>query len=280
MTQLTRQPKNSLRGIELVRRLSTAQERVFTIERARDLAPDVRMKQTYVAEALHHLRRTGWIVPIKRGVYAVSSLAPGVAAVHEYELAMALVEPAAISHWSAMHYHGLTEQIPRTVFVLTTVESPVLTNAAGSSPESRGLYRAGNATYRFIRVKPDRYFGTQTSWIGEARFTITDPERTLLDGLSRPWYCGDFGEVMNGFATRRDQLDLGRITDYALKLDMATAKRLGWVLEKLGISGSELSRLEDVPIKSVRRLVANGPDRGPYDRRWMLRINLPGASSR
>ena len=280
MTQLTRQPKNSLRGIELVRRLSTAQERVFSIERARDLAPDVGMKQTYVAEALHHLRSTGWIVPIKRGVYAVSSMVPGVAAVHEYEVAMALVEPAAISHWSAMHYHGLTEQIPRTVFVLTTIESPVLTNTAGSSPESRGLFRAGSATYRFIRVKPDRYFGTLTAWVGEARFTVTDPERTLLDGLSRPWYCGDFGEVMNAFATRRDQLDLGRITDYALKLSIATAKRLGWVLEQLGISGSELSRIEDVPIKSVRRLVANGPDRGPYDRRWMLRINLPGASPR
>jgi len=276
----TRVTKRSPTGVELIRRLGAEGETIFSIDRARELAPAVGLKDAYVAEALHHLRRTGWIIPIKRGVYAVSPMAPRVTAVHEYEVAMALVEPAAISHWSAMHNHGLTEQIPRTVFVLTTIESPVLTNAAGSSPESRGLYRAGSATYRFIRVKPDRYFGTLTAWVGEARFTVTDPERTLLDGLSRPWYCGDFGEVMNAFATRKDQLDLGRITDYALKLDMATAKRLGWVLEKLGISGSELSRLEDVPIKSVRRLVANGPDRGPYDRRWMLRINLPGASPR
>jgi len=37
---------------------------------------------------------------------------------HEFEIAMALAHPAAISHWSALHHHGLTEQAPRKVFMV------------------------------------------------------------------------------------------------------------------------------------------------------------------
>jgi hypothetical protein len=35
-----------------------------------------------------------------------------VSPLHEFEIAMALVQPAAISHWSALNYHTLTEQTP------------------------------------------------------------------------------------------------------------------------------------------------------------------------
>ncbi len=113
-------------------------------------------------------------------------------------------------------------------------------------------------------------------WIGEARVTITDPERTLIDGLSRPQYCGDFTEVLHAFEVKGAALDLKRITSYALRLDTATAKRLGWVLEKQGVDLARLEPLLQVPIKGYRRLDPTGPLKGPYDRRWMIQENLPG----
>ncbi|MES4786544.1 MAG: transcriptional regulator, partial [Nitrospiraceae bacterium] len=78
--------------------------------------------------------------------------------------------------------------------------------------------------------------------IGEARVTITDPERTLLDGLTMPQYCGDFAEVLHAFEVRGADLNLERIVEYALKLDATTAKRLGWVLEHQGVDPSKLER--------------------------------------
>ena len=48
-------------------------------------------------------------------------------------------------------------------------------------------------------------------------------ERTLLDGLTRPKYCGGFMEVLHAF-TRRD-FDVKKIVDYALRLDVSVAKR-------------------------------------------------------
>ncbi len=271
-----RKPKRTEVGIELVRQLAAEGDRIFSTSRAREVSTRVGLKDSYLLEALHHLSRNGWIVPLRRGLYALSSSVPGVAPVHEFEVAMALVSPAAVSHWSALHFHGLTEQIPGTVFVLTTTR--VFTpRVRGSRTESHAAeFVAGDAVFRFVQVKPERYFGTMETWVGEARVTITDPERTLLDGLSMPRYCGDFAEVLHAFEVRGRELDIDRIIGYALRLDAAASKRLGWVLESLGIANSSLARLEERPIKGYRNLDPTGPGSGPRNRRWMIQENLPG----
>ena len=80
-----------------------------------------------------------------------------------------------------------------------------------------GGFPVGDTTYRFIQVKPGRFFGEEKVWVGEARVSITDLERTLLDGLSMPQHCGGFAEALHAF-----------------QLGITTAKRLGWALESQG----------------------------------------------
>lgn len=266
-------------GIELVRKLAEEGDRIFTTARARELAPEVGLSEGYFRQALHHLTRSGWLVRLRKGLYTLSSSVPGVTPAHEFEIAMALVNPAAISHWSALHHYGLTEQIPRKVYVLTTT--------GVSLPRTRGTrvervsdgYPVGDTVYQFVQVKPERYFGTRKVWVDEARVTATDPERTLLDGLSRPRYCGDFAEVLHAFEARGTALDVERIVGYALRLDAATAKRLGWVLEQQGVHSSKLERLAAVSIKDYRKLDPTGPRKGPYSRQWMIQENLQGRIS-
>ena len=268
--------KKSQVGIELVRLLAAEGDRVFSTDRARELGPQVGLKDAYLWEALYHLRRNGWIVSLRRGLYALSSTVPGVTPAHEFEIAMALAHPAAISHWSALHHHGLTEQAPRKVFVLTTTEASVPRRRGAKAKLGRDGFSVGDTTYQFVQVKPERYFGTDKVWIGEARVTITDPERTLLDGLSMPQYCGDFAEVLHAFEVRGTDLNIRRIIEYALKLDAATAKRLGWVLEHQGVDPSKLERPAALPIKGYRKLDPTGPRKGPCNARWMVQENLPG----
>lgn len=273
-----RERTRSTAGIELVRRLAAEGDRIFSTDRARELGPGIGLKETYLVEALHHLSRDGWIVRLRRGLYALSSSVPGVSPVHEFEVAMALVRPAAISHWSALHHHGLTEQAPRRVFVLTTTEANAPRRMTlGSSANGVG---AAGTEYHFVQVQPERYFGVAKVWIGEARVFVTDPERTLLDGLARPRLCGDFAEVLHGFEVGAADLDLERIVDYALRLDTATIKRLGWALEHAGVEPSALERLLAAPVKGYRSLDPSGPRRGPRNRRWMIQENLPGKVAR
>ena len=267
---------HSGRGIDLVRKLAGEGDRIFTTMRARELAPAAGLSEGYLRQALHHLTKSGWLVRLRKGLYALSSSVPGASPAHEFEIAMALADPAAVSHWSALHHHGLTEQAPRKVFVLTTTETSVPRARGAKGKQARGGSPVGGMVYQFVQVKPERFFGTEKVWIGEARVTITDPERTLLDGLSMPQYCGDFAEVLHAFEARGDDLNLQRIIVYALKLDAATAKRLGWVLEHQGVEPLKLERLAALPIKGYRTLDPTGPREGPRNRHWMIQENLPG----
>ncbi|HVT79153.1 MAG TPA: type IV toxin-antitoxin system AbiEi family antitoxin [Phycisphaerae bacterium] len=260
--------------LRLIQALASEGDRIITMDRARALAPAAGISSGYLRQALHHLTKTGWLVRLRQGLYALAASVPGVFSAHEFEIAMALVPEGAISHWSALHYHGLTEQAPRKVFVLTTLGTAI--PRTQRAPASQGGLAVGGTIYQFIRVKPQRYFGTQKIWVGQARITMTDPERTLLDGLMMPQYCGDFAEVLHAFAARADRLDVSRIIDYALKLDAATAKRLGWVLQQQGVDERRLEKLARVPVKGYRTLDPSGPRRGPCDRRWMIQENLPG----
>ena len=268
--------KQSLVGIELVRLLVQEGDRIFTTARARELAPRVGLKDAYVAESLHHLRRNKWIVSLRRGLYGLSPTVPGVAAAHEFEIAMALVDPAMISHWSAMRYHGLTDQIPADVFVTTTKGTwiPRIRNLGPG--HLRGGYPIGDTTYLFTQVNPERFFGAEWVWVGDARVAITDLERTLLDGLSMPHRCGDFAEALHAIRVGMDRMNLERITEYAIRLGATTAKRLGWALEAQGVAPSKLEELASLPIKGYRKLDPGGPRRGPCNSRWMVQENLPG----
>jgi predicted transcriptional regulator of viral defense system len=267
--------RNTHAGIELVRLLGSEGHRILSTALARELAPKVELGNAYLPEALYHLRQTGWIVALRRGIYALASPVPGATSAHEHEIAVALADPAAISHWSALHHPGLTEQPPTRVFVLTTTDASIpRTRRAGATGEYG--YRVLGTSYQFVQVRPERYFGTQTVWVGEARVSMTDPERTLLDGLAMPQYFGDLAEVLHAFAVRGADLDLDRIIGYAVRSDVAVAKRLGRVLENEGLPLARLEHLAALPVKGYRTLDATGPRIGSRNRRWMVQENLPG----
>ena len=268
-------PKNSYVGIDLIRRLVSEEVRIFSINQARNMSSKVGIKESYLGEALYHLRRNGWIIPLRRGLYVISQSVPGTSPIHEFEIAMNLVDPAAISHWSALSYHGLTDQTPRKVFVSTPSRSVPRVRRATTERAIDG-YAVGETVYQFIQMKPMRFFGSERVWIGDAQVMITDPERTLLDGLSMPHYCGDFSEVIQAFRIRERDLDIDKLIDYALRLDTVIAKRLGWILESIGYEGAGLARLTQVSIKGYRKLDPTGPRKGRCNRRWKILENLPG----
>ncbi|NVL89822.1 MAG: type IV toxin-antitoxin system AbiEi family antitoxin domain-containing protein [Desulfobacterales bacterium] len=269
--------KHTRLGVELVRKLSEEWKRIFTVQDARKSASSCGIANGYVVESLHHLSNTGWIVRLKKGLYIISSSFPGMTPIHEFEIAMALVHPAAISHWSAMHFHGMTEQIPQRVYVTTTQAIVVSRSAKRLKKSQRSSSREINGViYEFVRIKPERFFGAKDYWVGEAKVTITNPERTLIDGLVAPKYFGDWPEVYSAFESQFSKLDLDKMVDYSIRLGAAVAKRLGWIFEKLGVADSILQRLEDVPIKGYRVLDPTGPRKGPCNKRWMIQENFPG----
>jgi predicted transcriptional regulator of viral defense system len=260
-------------SLRLVQKLATEGVRIFSTEDVRKFSPEVGLSKGYLLQALHHLVRTGWLVRLRKGLYALSSATPGISPAHEFEVGMALTDPAAISHFSAMHHYELTDQIPHKVFITTTAGNWV---PRGRKDREDIGYCVGDTVYQFIRVKPERFFGQEKVWIEDSRVTFTDMSRTLIDGLTMPQYCGGIAEVLHGFQVARDRISLDLIVDYALRLDNATAKRLGWVLEHIGFERPQLTALQQVEVTGYSKLDPTGPREGPYNRCWMIQENLSG----
>lgn len=261
------------KGIELVRQLAANGRLLFTNKEAKEIASTLDISSDYLRQTLHYLQQGGWIIRLKNGLYSISSLIPGITPLHEFQIAMALVQPAAISHWSALSYHHLTEQVPRQVFVLTTAHSLPRKRGTNMQPGS-SQYSVEGIAYQFVKTKPELFFGIEEVWVNESKIMITDLERTILDCLMSPKYCGGFTEVLHILEQFITQLDLDKMISYAIKLDTATIKRLGWILEHQGIDAAQLEPLQKVSIKGYRLLDPTGLNSGHYNSHWMIRENL------
>ena len=219
----------------------------------------------YVHQFLSRLRKKGWIQRIKSGLFVVvpfSSGATRTPQVHEFLIAMELVKPAAIAYFSALNYHGLTEQIPRQIFIVTNHKVPKPVR------ESLGF------SYRIISNRPERFFGLKKEWINESHFMITDLEKTLIDGLALPEYVGGIGTVAQAFSTSWSKIDEKKLYDYSVRIGIsAVVKRLGFLLETLAIGNPGTLRSITTLSSGYSRLDPTLPGQGTHNRRWGLLIN-------
>lgn len=246
--------------VHLLRELVNEGKKIFTIKDAKEKAVKLGWKESTVVSMLFHLKKEGWIWKIKNGVYSITYDSGFGPLPHEYEISLALVSPSAISHWTALYYHHLTQQTPNVIFAITPYGTTIPENLP--------------AMYKFIRITPDHYFGIKDYWAGESRVKITDPERTLLDGLTHPQYCGDFDEVVSAFKMRGEDLDLDKIINYSQRMSIAVQKRLGFILEYIGHKENLISQLQEVKITGYRKLNPMGAEEGKKNIKWNLIENV------
>ncbi len=181
--------------------------------------------------------------------------------IHDYEIATQLATPSALSHFTAFHIHELTDQIPLRVFVTAP------TNAIRPPLSKNKIFTYLGTQFKYLYVKEHHFFGIENRWRGEVKIPVTDLERTLLDGLTRPQYCGGMREVIHAFTIRTFSIE--KIIDYALRLGKTVSQRLGWVLEHTGYEGELLGKLEN-SIKSYVKLDPSGKAIGKRNKRWKI----------
>ncbi|TAN41171.1 MAG: hypothetical protein EPN22_15660 [Nitrospirae bacterium] len=235
----------------------------FSIEEARHVLGHSEDDPT--RQFLERLQTKGWIRRIRRGRFAVIPLSSGEdrsPQLHEFVVAMELVSPSAIAYWSALNHHGMTEQLPRSVFVAT------------NHPVRRRLGDVLGVNYKIISLRPEKFFGTVKDWIDEMPFMITDKEKTIIDGCDLPQYAGGVGEISKALATGWAQLDETKLRKYAAKIgNSAVAKRLGFLMETLGLGDVEKLRKAVVMAPGFSPLDPTMPRSGKYSRRWGLLVN-------
>jgi predicted transcriptional regulator of viral defense system len=253
----------------LLQEILKAELRVFKLEELKRLPWVQKSNPASLNKMLRSLVQDAWLLAIKKGVYALSSIVSG-SPIHEFEIAMKVVSPAMISHYSAFRHHGLTDQLPRDLFITTIKETA--TPQAGKQGKKASFIFNG-VTYQFIQIKQEFFFGQEKAWVGTGSFIVTDLERTLLDGLARPQFCGGLSEVLNAYQEHIAEIELTKIIGYALKLGVAVSRRLGWVLDHLEVGSDQIQDLAQRDHRGYRKLDPTKPAIGNYDPKWRLQLN-------
>jgi len=237
---------------------------VFSISQ---LHEKTHIKKEVLKVILSRMEEKGSIERIERGKYLIIPLSSekGKYTLHEFVIASYLVEPYAISYWSALHYYGLTEQIPGTVFVQTPAR------------KKKNLMEIFGVNYQIVRMKEDKFFGIRKEWIEETSVSITDKEKTIIDCLDKPHYAGGIIEAAK--ALKNSSLDYDKLRTYAIRMDnFAVIRRLGYLCERMGVPLD----LPQPRSKSYLLLDPTMPAKGENDAKWRLKINadtlLPGSS--
>ena len=168
-----------------------------------------------------------------------------------------------ISHASAMDLHEMVTQPQLVVYVTST------------HPQRNRMILG--TEFRFVRCSPKHWFGTTAIWVSpQDKVTVSDIERTILDGLRQPQYCGGITEVAKGLWMARDRMNAQKLVEYALRLGTgAVLRRLGFLLELYDIgTGSVLDRLQTTMTSAYTLLDPLLGREGRHLARWRIRLNV------
>jgi len=262
MTLSAREYKPGLgkREASLIAALAERNKALFTAEDAKSvIGQDAK-------EVVRGLVRKKWVLPLKRGLYAIVPLDVGVKGadafvVHNFVIASLLVEPYYIGFWSALNYHGLTDQIPRTTFIATT--------------RARHAIQVLDEEYRFVNLTPEKFFGWQEVDIEGRAVRIAEREKTVADCLDHPEHCGGIEQVARAFYFYHREVNMERVVKCAEQMGNRTIlKRLGYILDRTELLAEYGKLLADfVPSAGFPRLDSLSPKRGRHDSHWGLLIN-------
>jgi len=225
---------------------------LFTLDQIKPLASEQKLSVAHLRYLLSTMADGGWLEILKRGTYLVKSPLYS-EEVPVFAIAAALIQPMAISHWSACAHHGFTTQNPTMVQASTPgqVITPEMRTGKAHSPRGRAVWTVSGYDFEFIHVAPNLFWGFQKLWVNSWQpVNMTDRERTALDLIARSDIFGGYSAAVEILADAITQIDVNRLVMYAVKYNMGSViKRLGWALENLGISGESLEPLRAYPVR-------------------------------
>lgn len=253
------------RAAQLLTELNERRHPTFTLA---DVVKITGLKPTSARTLIHKAQTRGLVTRLKPGLYNLVPFELGRATEHvgdPYLIARDLVKDGQyfLSHGTALELHRMVTQPQLAIFV--SAERRI-------RPQSIHGY-----DYRFVQIPVTQFFGITQFWVTkEQPVPISDPERTIVDGLRHPAYVGGVTEIAKALWMRRDKLDIGHLVDYAIRFDIgAVIRRLGYLLELYGLGSDAITEpLHHHLSATYQRLDPLFPAEGPFQARWRLQLNV------
>ena len=168
-----------------------------------------------------------------------------------------------LSYATAMEIHDMVTQ-PQLVVYVTTLRQRRPVTIMGIE-------------FRFVQAKKKFFFGLSEHWATkQEKVTVSDLERTVIDGLRKPGYCGGLTEVAKGLWMRGEDMNVERLVSYAVRMRKAgVIGRLGYLLELYDLGSPELREILKHHLTETYLLLDPLlPAEGRFLRTWRLRLNV------
>lgn len=242
----------SSKGSELLESLIIKYGQIVTTQQIfREASAFLSHKQTRYL--ITTLTKQGWLVRIKKGLYVISDLSTrGFLSLSSYVVANLLVKDSYVSFESALHHHGMFDQ---------------LTNKTISVSLKRyKTVQLQDIEYSYVKTKTDYYFGWQEVTIDNKIARIATAEKALVDMINfhKSIYAIDL--VIEKLSEHKNDLDFTRLTEYVGKLSMTTIKIFGFIFDLLNIDSSQLLKLAK-RTSGAHRMMASAQT---FNAKWRL----------
>jgi len=219
-------------------------------------------------ELLSDMTKRGLLMRLKDGVYYIIPYEQNAENfMPEWHLIVEhLVNDAKhyIGYYSALQIHNLITQ-------------PSLKEQIVVSKQLRpSEYKIKDVPFQFIYHNENHFFGAKKIWIDSFNSVFcSDLEKTLIDCLFKPDYAGGIVEVAGAIYASKDKIEYDKLLTYAKKFDsQAVIKRLGFLLELLGINTEIVTELQQMKTASYVVLDTELPKIGKRINRWSIQQNL------
>lgn len=193
------------------------------------------------------------------------------------------------SHYTAVRMHGLTEQVPKTIYL--NHEQHLKSQSTGGLEQGRidaafsRRPRVSNNQIEFENHKICLINGKNTNRLGvvtetvhydsdiPVRVQLTNLERTLIDITVRPIYAGGIPEVQKAFFLAKETASVNAIAAMLPKLQHTYPyhQAIGFYLERAGYKPRQLELLKRFPMEYDFYL-GNQMGETDYIKQWRLYV--------
>jgi len=197
------------------------------------------------------------------------------------DLALSLRKKGYLSHYSALSYHGLTEQVPKTIYInVEQSKKEIKSNRLLQSQIDKALASPAKLSNNYT-VYNDQYIyllnGKHTGALGVEvndvkNVRVTDIERTLIDITIRPEYSGGIYEVLKAYGNASQDVSINKLVSYLKKLNYSYPYHqcIGFFMMASGKyrdSQLQLVRQIDMPLKFY---LTHGIEKKVFSKEWNL----------